>query len=629
MGKKLLTISLLVSGREDTTEKCLKSIKPLLDKLDSELILVDTGCSKELREKLFEYTENIVSFKWSNDFASARNAGLEKAAGKWFLFLDDDEWFDDVTPIIAFFESGEYQKYGQAVYKARNYSTIDGGKYSDEWVSRMIHLTPGTHFEGKVHESLVPVADKCKMIDAFVHHFGYAFANDEERLAHSKRNTEILLGLMKEEPDNMRWPLHLLKEYLSTKDTKKLQQLGFDAIVKLKDVDEPFLNLCRGAFYCAVLQSDIWTENEQKLLNHLEEYRADARNSYAANCALEKTGSNGLFEEKNMSQVATCCENYFAQLKEFQKQEMTEQEQIILDSILFVNEAVKEETQNEMCLKWAESLATTDRMSELPQKQQQTLQAYLMQYMNGNGEFLKLPSYCWKYGQEGILPIEEMLLQLPMSQWMVQVIVLQNVKDMKLWESMYQYLKQIQTKEDLRYAYFNFNYINAKIEAPIDDVNYETMQSLFEKYVEYNMNYARLIYNDTTFQNSADFMPVSVRGAMWVQKAYACGFEKFDQMLEDLGKCVKEHPAVADQMKQYIRLLGDKKAKQMVEQEEEASEARDELQVMAEQVKEQVQVMMQSQMYAEAYSIVQQLRGMLPNDQELILLEKELQTKFS
>ena len=52
-----------------------------------------------------EYTDNIVSFDWCDDFAAARNAGLEHAKGEWFLYLDDDEWFEDVTTIIDFFQS--------------------------------------------------------------------------------------------------------------------------------------------------------------------------------------------------------------------------------------------------------------------------------------------------------------------------------------------------------------------------------------------------------------------------------------------------------------------------------------------------------------------------------------------
>ena len=91
--KVLLTISLLVSGREETTIKCLDSLTPIMQEIPSELILVDTGCSQELKAKLQEYTQQIIPFTWCNDFSKARNAGLERANGEWFLYLDDDEWF--------------------------------------------------------------------------------------------------------------------------------------------------------------------------------------------------------------------------------------------------------------------------------------------------------------------------------------------------------------------------------------------------------------------------------------------------------------------------------------------------------------------------------------------------------
>ena len=75
MSKKILTISLLVSGREKTTKKCLDSLAGLLERLDSELILVDTGCGEALREELRGYTDQIIPFVFCNDFAKARNAG--------------------------------------------------------------------------------------------------------------------------------------------------------------------------------------------------------------------------------------------------------------------------------------------------------------------------------------------------------------------------------------------------------------------------------------------------------------------------------------------------------------------------------------------------------------------------
>ena len=77
----LLTISLLVSGREETTEKCLDSLIPIMQEIPSELILVDTGCNQEFVNMLRRYTNQIIPFTWCNDFSKARNVGLEHAGG--------------------------------------------------------------------------------------------------------------------------------------------------------------------------------------------------------------------------------------------------------------------------------------------------------------------------------------------------------------------------------------------------------------------------------------------------------------------------------------------------------------------------------------------------------------------
>ena len=45
-----LSISLLVSDRMETLDRCLASLKPLLRELDSELIIVYTGKKNETLE---------------------------------------------------------------------------------------------------------------------------------------------------------------------------------------------------------------------------------------------------------------------------------------------------------------------------------------------------------------------------------------------------------------------------------------------------------------------------------------------------------------------------------------------------------------------------------------------------
>ena len=120
-GQPLLSISLLASNRIATIRRCLDSLLPIMETLPCELIIVDTSTQPEVRELLREYTDCVIPFLWCNDFAKARNCGLAEARGEWFLYIDDDEWFEDADEIIRFFTSGEYRDYGYANYVQRNF----------------------------------------------------------------------------------------------------------------------------------------------------------------------------------------------------------------------------------------------------------------------------------------------------------------------------------------------------------------------------------------------------------------------------------------------------------------------------------------------------------------------------
>ena len=88
----LLTITMLVSDRTETIEKCMKSLKSLLERVSSELIVVDTARNKICLEIVKEYADKIIPFVWCNDFAKARNYAISKCKGHWIVFLDADEY---------------------------------------------------------------------------------------------------------------------------------------------------------------------------------------------------------------------------------------------------------------------------------------------------------------------------------------------------------------------------------------------------------------------------------------------------------------------------------------------------------------------------------------------------------
>ena len=161
-----LSISLLVSDRIETLGRCLSSLKPLLRELNSELIIVYTGKSEETLALAKEYTSHIIPFTWCKDFSKARNAGLGAAKGEWFLYLDDDEWFEDTEEIIRFFKSGECEKYQSATYVQRNYLDWTGRTYADAYVGRMCRLLKETRFIYPIHENLRPFPSPCKEFEA-------------------------------------------------------------------------------------------------------------------------------------------------------------------------------------------------------------------------------------------------------------------------------------------------------------------------------------------------------------------------------------------------------------------------------------------------------------------------------
>lgn len=216
--KLQLTISLLVSDRMETLGKCLDSITPLLRELNSELIIVYTGQSPDTLALAKKYASQIIPFTWCNDFARARNVGLKEAKGEWFLYLDDDEWFEDVSEIIQFFKSGEYKSYNSAMYVQRNYNDWEGRSYIDANVGRMCRLMPETKFIFPIHENLSPFDEPYKLFGSYVHHYGYVEREDAPDTAPKfERNISLLLKLYEEKPTAQNCT-QIVQEYKSIDD---------------------------------------------------------------------------------------------------------------------------------------------------------------------------------------------------------------------------------------------------------------------------------------------------------------------------------------------------------------------------------------------------------------------------
>ena len=214
----LLTITLLVSDRESTIEKCMKSLVHLREAVPSELIVVDTAGNEACMDIVRQYTDKIVRFQWCDDFSAARNAGVEKARGQWLMYLDDDEWFESTEELERFFLSGDYRKYSSASYKQRNYYDLTGTQWGDMDAVRLAKRVEGIRFIRKIHEQFFPLNSPVCYLNDYVHHYGYVFSSPQEKDKHFRRNIQLLIEQHKEYPEDTQTTAQLIQEYCTARE---------------------------------------------------------------------------------------------------------------------------------------------------------------------------------------------------------------------------------------------------------------------------------------------------------------------------------------------------------------------------------------------------------------------------
>lgn len=275
--RPVLTISLLISNRPETVRKCLDGLKPLIEAVPCELILTDTSKNSDIHKMLLEYTDQVYEFEWCNDFAKARNLGLSKAKGEWFMYCDDDEWFVDLSDMIHFFASGEYKSYGYANYITRDFIDPGLNYYSDSWASRMFRIEADTHFKSKIHEHFEPVRGKLKSLNSKTHHIGYIYKTQEDLMRHFNRNEPLLRQMVEEEPDNLRWQIQLVQEYRNIKDWARVCAYCKERLEDNKDVDNAFDNVHMGTFYAGYAEALVFQKKYPECIEICRQALADRR----------------------------------------------------------------------------------------------------------------------------------------------------------------------------------------------------------------------------------------------------------------------------------------------------------------------------------------------------------------
>ena len=117
-----------------------------------------------------------------------------------------------------------------------------------------------------------------------------------------------------------------------------------------------------------------------------------------------------------------------------------------------------------------------------------------------------------------------------------------------------------------------------------------------------------------------EFLTEECRAAFWVSQVFRCEETDWSKKLEFIKKAAKAWSVLGEIVKRYAVLIGEEREKAQIA----SKKAQNELLQMAEAIKPQIYIMVEKGMLHEALTTVKQLRGMLPEDMELVEMEKIL-----
>lgn len=144
----MLSVIILTKNEEDRIKVCLESVKWV-----DEIIIVDNGSTDKTLEIARRYTEKIIISEEEN-FAVARNKGMEEAKGGWVLYIDSDERVleslkKEIESLIASTEKSAFAISRRNIIFGQE---VNYGSFKKDWMIRLFKKEDFETWVGKVHE---------------------------------------------------------------------------------------------------------------------------------------------------------------------------------------------------------------------------------------------------------------------------------------------------------------------------------------------------------------------------------------------------------------------------------------------------------------------------------------------
>ena len=183
------------------------SFSSLRGKVD-DVVIVDTGSVDDTQSIAKAFGARVFHFEWNDDFAAARNRGLEEVNADWILYIDADERLH--TPgdrhVAEFLDPDAIAAYVQFKPKVN---------YTSYREPRLFRRDTRLRFSGRIHEFILPaidcISERAKLSIARtaigLDHLGYE--GDQARKA--ARNIPLLRQAIEDDPNRVYYWYHLAK----------------------------------------------------------------------------------------------------------------------------------------------------------------------------------------------------------------------------------------------------------------------------------------------------------------------------------------------------------------------------------------------------------------------------------
>ncbi|MCI8964444.1 MAG: glycosyltransferase family 2 protein [Eubacterium sp.] len=148
-----ISLCMIVKNEEKHIARCLDSVAELVD----EIIIIDTGSTDRTVEIASNYTSEVYSYPWKDDFADARNYSFSKASMDYCMWMDADDILEET-------ERDKFLQLKQSlasdidiVMMKYNTSFDEAGKPSFSYFrERWIRNCTEYRWIGEVHEVIPP-----------------------------------------------------------------------------------------------------------------------------------------------------------------------------------------------------------------------------------------------------------------------------------------------------------------------------------------------------------------------------------------------------------------------------------------------------------------------------------------